>query len=64
VAAGTVAVEVVDIREHGLGRHRTVDDAPYGGGAGMVLRVDVVAAAIEAASAEVAGTTGVAAATG
>lgn len=37
------------IREHGLGRHRTVDDTPAGGGHGMVLRADVLAAAIDAA---------------
>ena len=40
-----------DIREHGLGRHRAVDDTPAGGGAGMVLRCDVLAAAIDAAGA-------------
>jgi tRNA (guanine37-N1)-methyltransferase len=34
-------------REYGLGRHRAVDDAPFGGGAGMVLRVDVMVAAVE-----------------
>jgi tRNA (guanine37-N1)-methyltransferase len=35
-----------DIRAHGLGRHRNVDDTPFGGGAGMVMRPDVVDAAI------------------
>ena len=35
------------IREHGLGRHRTVDDTPAGGGPGMVLRADVIAAALD-----------------
>jgi len=45
---GLAAVRVHDLREWGLGRHRTVDDYTYGGGAGMVLRVDVVAAALEA----------------
>jgi tRNA (guanine37-N1)-methyltransferase len=48
IAAGTIAVDVVDLRTHGLGKHRAVDDTPYGGGAGMVLRVDVVAEAIDA----------------
>lgn len=48
-AAGLIDVVVHDIREQGLGRHRQVDDAPYGGGAGMVMRVDVVHRAIEAA---------------
>ena len=45
---GLVDIRVHDIREHGHGRHRSVDDAPYGGGAGMVLRVDVLVDAIEA----------------
>jgi tRNA (guanine37-N1)-methyltransferase len=45
---GLAAVRLHDLREWGRGRHRTVDDTPYGGGAGMVLRVDVAAAAIEA----------------
>jgi len=42
----------VPIREFGLGRHRTVDDAPAGGGAGMVMRADVLAAAIDHARAQ------------
>jgi len=37
-----------DIRAHGLGKHRAVDDSPAGGGAGMVLRADVLANAIDA----------------
>lgn len=45
---GLWALEVRDIREHGLGRHRTVDDTPAGGGPGMVMRADVAAAAIDA----------------
>ena len=44
--AGVWSLGVTDIRESGLGKHRTVDDAPYGGGSGMVMRVDVVDAAI------------------
>jgi tRNA (guanine37-N1)-methyltransferase len=44
---GLATVRVHDLRRWGLGRHRTVDDTPYGGGAGMVLRVDVAAAAID-----------------
>lgn len=43
---GLATVRVHDLRRWGLGRHRTVDDYTYGGGAGMVLRVDVVAAAL------------------
>jgi tRNA (guanine37-N1)-methyltransferase len=41
------ALEVHDIREHGIGRHRMVDDTPSGGGPGMVMRADVAAAAID-----------------
>ncbi len=43
------SLETHQIREHGIGRHRNVDDNPAGGGAGMVLRCDVLAAAIDAA---------------
>lgn len=39
---GLVEVTLVDFRERGLGRHRAVDDEPYGGGAGMVLRPEPV----------------------
>jgi tRNA (guanine37-N1)-methyltransferase len=45
------SLQVRDIREHGLGKHRTVDDTPAGGGPGMVMRADVAAAAIDAACA-------------
>lgn len=44
-------LETIDLREFGKGRHRNVDDTPAGGGAGMVLRADVVGAALEAAMA-------------
>ncbi len=37
-----------DIRAHGIGRHRAVDDTPAGGGAGMVMRADVLAASLDA----------------
>ena len=43
------AMEARDIREHGLGRHRAVDDTPAGGGPGMVMRADVLAASLDAA---------------
>ena len=43
------SLKIHDIREHGIGKHRTVDDSPAGGGAGMVLRADVLAAAIDQA---------------
>jgi tRNA (guanine37-N1)-methyltransferase len=45
---GLATIRVRDLREWGLGRHRSVDDAPYGGGAGMILRPEPVAAALEA----------------
>jgi len=44
---GLVEVRVHDLRRWGLGRHRSVDDTPYGGGAGMVLRPEPVAAALD-----------------
>jgi tRNA (guanine37-N1)-methyltransferase len=40
------SLKTTDIRDFGLGRHRSVDDTPFGGGAGMVLRPDVLDAAI------------------
>jgi tRNA (guanine37-N1)-methyltransferase len=46
---GRWSLVVHDIRDHGLGKHRAVDDSPAGGGAGMVLRADVLANAIDAA---------------
>ena len=45
---GLVDIRIHDLRQWGLGRHRSVDDAPYGGGAGMVLRPEPVAAALDA----------------
>jgi len=50
IESGLIDVNVHDIRDHGIGKHRTVDDTPYGGGSGMVLRVDVVDKAIQAVS--------------
>lgn len=41
-----IEIEIVQIRNFGLGKHKTVDDRPFGGGTGMVLRVDVLDAAI------------------
>src|SRR3712207_681688 len=43
------SLETKNIRDQGIGRHRAVDDTPAGGGPGMVLRCDVVAAALDAA---------------
>jgi tRNA (guanine37-N1)-methyltransferase len=44
------SLEARDIREHGFGRHRAVDDTPAGGGPGMVMRADVLAASLDAAA--------------
>ncbi len=44
---GLATIRIRDLREWGLGKHRSVDDAPYGGGAGMVLRPEPVAAALD-----------------
>ncbi|WP_368067245.1 tRNA (guanosine(37)-N1)-methyltransferase TrmD [Hyphomonas sp.] len=46
-AEGLWALETVDLRSFGLGKHRKVDDTPAGGGAGLVLRADVGAAALD-----------------
>ena len=47
VENGLLEFGVHDLREHGLGRHRSVDDYPYGGGAGMVMRPEPLFAALE-----------------
>jgi tRNA (guanine37-N1)-methyltransferase len=44
---GLASIRIHDLRRWGLGRHRSVDDAPYGGGAGMILRPEPVAAALD-----------------
>jgi tRNA (guanine37-N1)-methyltransferase len=48
IAAGLVAVHRTSPRDFAPGRHRQVDDTPYGGGPGMIMRVEPIAAAIEA----------------
>lgn len=48
---GLWALETIDLRGFGLGRHRAVDDTPAGGGAGLVLRADVLGPALEQAAA-------------
>jgi tRNA (guanine37-N1)-methyltransferase len=48
LARGLWSLEARNIRDHGLGRHRAVDDTPAGGGPGMVMRADVLAAALDA----------------
>ncbi|NLL41982.1 MAG: tRNA (guanosine(37)-N1)-methyltransferase TrmD [Firmicutes bacterium] len=46
--SGLVSIDIWNIRDWALDKHRIVDDAPYGGGAGMVLKADVLVPAIEA----------------
>jgi tRNA (guanine37-N1)-methyltransferase len=46
---GLWALDTIAIRDFGLGRHKTVDDTPAGGGAGMVMRADVLGSALDAA---------------
>jgi tRNA (guanine37-N1)-methyltransferase len=53
--AGKMAVRFRSPRDFGLGKHRSVDDTPYGGGSGMVLRVDVLVATMEALDADAPG---------
>jgi tRNA (guanine37-N1)-methyltransferase len=48
--AGTWSLDAVQIREFATDRHRSVDDTPAGGGAGMVMRADILAKAIDAVS--------------
>ena len=52
LAAGIWSLSVTDLRDFGVGKHRKVDDPPFGGGAGMVLRGDVMAAAVASAAAQ------------
>ena len=40
IEAGLLRLHVEDLRPHGVGRYKSVDDTPYGGGSGMVLRVE------------------------
>jgi tRNA (guanine37-N1)-methyltransferase len=47
LAAGVAEVETVDLRIHGKGVHRQVDDAPFGGGPGMVMMIEPLAAALD-----------------
>lgn len=52
---GLLSVHLHDLRQWGTGTHRQVDDTPYGGGAGMLLKVDVLVRALEDVQALVAG---------
>jgi tRNA (guanine37-N1)-methyltransferase len=49
---GLITIRAHDLRAHGLGNYRQVDDTPYGGGSGMVMRPEPIAAAIDGALAE------------
>jgi tRNA (guanine37-N1)-methyltransferase len=49
LAEGKWALDLIDIRDFAADKHRSVDDTPAGGGAGMVMRADIAAAAIDAA---------------
>ncbi|HUF14354.1 MAG TPA: tRNA (guanosine(37)-N1)-methyltransferase TrmD [Acidimicrobiia bacterium] len=44
---GALEVGIIDLREHGIGRHRQLDDAPFGGGPGMVMMIEPLARALE-----------------
>jgi tRNA (guanine37-N1)-methyltransferase len=57
VSSGILRVHLEAMRRHGLGKHLSVDDTPYGGGSGMVMRPDTTVAAIEAAEGELAAST-------
>lgn len=52
---GLWALKTVQIRDFAVGKHKTVDDTPYGGGAGMLMRADVVAHSIRSAKADAPG---------
>ncbi|RUV50917.1 tRNA (guanosine(37)-N1)-methyltransferase TrmD, partial [Mesorhizobium sp. M5C.F.Ca.IN.020.14.1.1] len=52
LVSGTWSLEAIQIRDFASDRHRTVDDTPAGGGAGMVMRADVLASAIDHVSPE------------
>lgn len=50
IEKGLLGVELVNIRNSAADKHKTVDDMPYGGGAGMVMKVDVLASALESSA--------------
>jgi tRNA (guanine37-N1)-methyltransferase len=55
ISGGQLAVRSRSPRDFGLGKHRSVDDTPYGGGSGMVMRVDVIVPAMESLDADAPG---------
>jgi tRNA (guanine37-N1)-methyltransferase len=52
VSGGQLAVRLRSPRDFGIGKHRSVDDTPYGGGSGMVMRVDVLVATMDSLDAD------------
>jgi len=50
--SGKLTFELINLRDFGIGKHKTVDDKPYGGGVGMVLKVDVMHQAIQKVKSE------------
>ena len=52
IESGTLLVRRRSPRDFGLGRHKSVDDTPYGGGSGMVMRVDVMVPCLESLDAD------------
>lgn len=52
LASGLWSLEAIDIRDHAIDRHRTVDDTPAGGGPGMVMKADVLARALDSIPAD------------
>lgn len=48
IEKGALHINIVQLRDFGVGKHKMVDDTPYGGGTGMLLKVDVMDAAIQA----------------
>jgi tRNA (guanine37-N1)-methyltransferase len=52
IQSGSITLRVHDLRDHAEGRHRKVDDEPFGGGAGMVLKPEPIFLAVEAIRAE------------
>ena len=47
IESGALEIDLVDLRQHGIGKHRQLDDAPFGGGPGMVMMIEPLAAALE-----------------
>jgi tRNA (guanine37-N1)-methyltransferase len=47
IAKGLITIQIVPLRDYGLGPHLVVDDTPYGGGGGMILKPEPIAAALE-----------------